>query len=143
MNKYKNKKIEVDGIGFDSLLEAKYYKYLLEQQKKGHVGSFITQPRYLLQESFKKNGKHYRKIEYVADFEVTLSDGTVEFIDIKGRVLPVFAIKQKLFERLYPDMTLKLLNYSAKWGGWIELQELERLRKKNKKVKKCQKKKIN
>ena len=129
MSKYNAKKVEIDGIKFDSLLESKYYLYLVEQRKKGQIGDFITQPRYLLQGSFKKNGKHYRKIEYVADFEVVKIDGTVEVIDIKGMILPVFAIKQKLFERLYPDRTLILLTYVAKWGGWVTLEELKRLRK--------------
>ena len=101
-------------------------------KKYGKIGDFIMQPRYLLQESFKKNGKHYRKIEYVADFEVIQTDGSVEVIDIKGMILPTFAIKQKLFERLYPDRTLILLTYVSKWGGWVTPDELKRLRKVNK-----------
>ena len=132
MSKYNAKKVEVDGYSFSSKLESKYYLYLKEQCKKGQIGDFIMQPRYLLQGSFKKNGKSFRKIEYVADFEVMRRDGSIEVIDIKGMILPVFAIKQKLFERLYPDRTLILLTYVAKWGGWVTLQELKRLRKVNK-----------
>ena len=128
MSKYNARKVEVDGIKFDSILESKYYLHLVEQHKKGQIGDFTTQPRYLLQEKFKKNGKSFRKIEYVADFEVMHQDGSVEVIDIKGMILPTFAIKQKLFERLYPDRTLILLTYVAKWG-WVELDELKRLRK--------------
>jgi len=132
MSKYNAKKVEIDEINFDSLLESKYYLYLLEQKKEGAVSYFKIQPRYLLQEKFKKNGKSFRKIEYVADFEVMHRDGSIEVIDIKGMILPVFAIKQKLFERLYPDRTLILLTYVAKWGGWVTLDELKRLRKVNK-----------
>ena len=129
MSKHKNIKVEIDGIKFDSKIEAKYYSHLLERANDGEIGHFIIQPRYLLQESFKKNGKHFRKIEYVADFEVINLDGTIEVIDIKGQIMPVFALKKKLFERLYPDYSLKLLTHVAKWGGWVTLDELKRLRK--------------
>ena len=132
MSKYNAKKVEVDGHSFSSKIESKYYLYLKEQLKYGKIGDFTNQPRYLLQEKFKKNGKSFRKIEYVADFEVMRRDGSIEVIDIKGMILPVFAIKQKLFERLYPDRTLILLTYVAKWGGWVTLDELKRLRKVNK-----------
>ena len=132
MSKYNARKVEVDGIKFDSLLESKYYSYLLEQQKEGFVSHFKVQPRYLLQESFKKNGVNFRKIEYVADFEVTKSDDTVEVIDVKGMILPAFQIKRKLFERYYMDYTLTLATYVKKWGGWVTLDELKRLRKVNK-----------
>jgi len=129
MSKYNAKKVEVDGHSFSSKIESEYYLYLKEQLKYGKIGDFTTQPRYLLQEKFKKNGKSFRKIEYVADFEVMHRDGSIEVIDIKGMILPTFAIKQKLFERLYPDRTLILLTFVAKWGGWVELDELKRLRK--------------
>ena len=37
------------------------------------ISDLELQPRFLLQESFKKNGKTYRKIEYVADFAYSRS----------------------------------------------------------------------
>lgn len=63
-SKYKNKKVIIDGIKFDSIKEANYYKNLILLKKAGHVIDFKLQPRYLLQESFKKNGKTYRSIYY-------------------------------------------------------------------------------
>lgn len=68
MNKYKNKKTQVDMYVFDSIAESKRYKELALLQRAGEIQNLELQPRFLLQESFKKNGKTYRKIEYIADF---------------------------------------------------------------------------
>lgn len=66
--KYKNKKTQVDMYVFDSIAESRRYKELALLEKAGEIKDLQLQPRFLLQESFKKNGKTYRKIEYVADF---------------------------------------------------------------------------
>lgn len=68
MNKYKNKKTQVDMYVFDSIAESKRYKELALLQREGEIQDLQLQPKFLLQESFKKNGKTYRKIEYIADF---------------------------------------------------------------------------
>ena len=68
MNKYGNRKIIVDNIKFDSIKESIRYKELVLLQKTGKIQDLKLQPRFLLQESFKKNVKTDRKIEYVADF---------------------------------------------------------------------------
>lgn len=68
MNKYRNKKVQVDMYVFDSIAESKRYKELVLLEKAGEICNLELQPRFLLQESFKKNGKTYRKIEYIADF---------------------------------------------------------------------------
>ena len=68
-SKYKSKKVEVDGHVFDSKIEAKYYEQLKWLQNNKQILFFRLQPRYLLQEAFEKDGKSYRKIEYIADFE--------------------------------------------------------------------------
>lgn len=66
--KYKNKKTQVDMYVFDSIAESRRYKELALLERAGEKKDLQLQPRFLLQESFKKNGKTYRKIEYVADF---------------------------------------------------------------------------
>ena len=68
MNKYRNKKTQVDMYVFDSIAESKRYKELALLQRTGEIQNLELQPRFLLQESFKKNEKTYRKIEYIADF---------------------------------------------------------------------------
>ncbi|MBC1499385.1 DUF1064 domain-containing protein [Listeria weihenstephanensis] len=107
-NKYGNKKTTVDGFTFDSKAEAVYYGHLKLLKKAGEVESFKLQPRYLLQEGFKKNGKTHRQIDYIADFEVLYTDGHTEIIDIKGVKTEAFKLKQKLFERKYMDSIICL-----------------------------------
>lgn len=68
MNKYRNKKIQVDMYVFDSIAESKRYKELKLLERAGEISELELQPKFLLQEGFKKNGKTYRKIEYIADF---------------------------------------------------------------------------
>jgi hypothetical protein len=118
-SKYGNKKTVVDGITFDSQAEAIYYRQLKWLKQANQIKDFKLQPRYLLQEGFKKNGKTFRKIEYVADFEVHKSDGTVEIIDIKGALTKEFQLKRKLFERKYLD-SITLLKYE-KGKGFVEV----------------------
>lgn len=106
MSKYRAKKTEVDGIKFDSKKEAKRYITLKELEKKGNIEKLILQPRFLLQEGFRKNGKAYRKIEYVADFMYE-QDGKLIIEDVKGIKTDVYKLKQKLFEKKYQDLTIK------------------------------------
>lgn len=73
MNKYYNKPTVIDGIKFDSKKEAQHYMELKLLQRAGEISNLELQPRFLLQEGFKKNGKTYRKIEYIADFAYSRS----------------------------------------------------------------------
>ncbi|MEK4692473.1 DUF1064 domain-containing protein, partial [Bacillus sp. FSL W8-1202] len=114
-NKYGARKTQVDGITFDSRAEAKYYEQLKWLKVSKQIKDFKLQPRFLLQEAFKKNGKTFRKIEYIADFEVHNLDGSIEIIDIKGVETKEFAIKRKLYERLY-DTPLKVLALDKSLG---------------------------
>lgn len=132
--KYGSKKVEIDGHVFDSQIEAKYYKQLKWLQEHNQILFFRLQPRYLLQEAFQKNGKTFRKIEYIADFEVHHLDGSIEVIDVKGYETEAFKIKRKLFEKKYPHK-LSLVTYVKKYGGWITLDELKKRRKQAKKQK--------
>lgn len=108
-NKYKNKKIIIDGIKFESKAEGKRYSELklLERAKK--ISNLELQPCFILQPSFKKNGKTYRKIEYIADFQYE-ENGQVIVEDVKGMKTKEFQIKRKLFEYKYPDLEIKIIN---------------------------------
>jgi hypothetical protein len=126
--KYGNQITIIDGISFDSKAEAKYYEQLKWLKQGKRIKGFKLQPRYILQDGFVKNGKKYRKIEYVADFEVHKLDGTIEVIDIKGVETKEFTLKRKLFEAKYLD-TLSVLAYHQHLG-FIELDKLKKLKKK-------------
>ena len=106
--KYKNKKTQVDMYVFDSIAESRRYKELALLERAGEIKDLQLQPRFLLQESFKKNGKTYRKIEYIADFMYE-ENGKVVVEDVKGMETKEFKIKRKLFEYKYRGLELKII----------------------------------
>ncbi len=108
MNKYRNKKVIVDDYIFDSIQESKRYKELKLLLKAGEIQNLELQPHFLLQESFRKNGKTYRKIEYIADFKY-IENGKTIVEDTKGIKTDVFKIKQKMFEKKYPELELRII----------------------------------
>lgn len=107
-NKYRNQKTQMDMYVFDSAKEAQRYRELTLLERAGEISNLELQPRFLLQESFKKNGKTYRKIEYIADFKY-MEKGKTIVEDVKGLQTEVFKIKHKLFEKQYPDLELKII----------------------------------
>ena len=108
MSKYNNKKTQVDMYVFDSIAESKRYKELALLEKAGKITGLELQPRFLLQEAFRRNGKTYRKIEYIADFQY-IENGQVIVEDVKGKETEVFKLKRKLFEKKYTELELKLI----------------------------------
>lgn len=119
--KYKNKKVEINGIVFDSIMESDYYKYLQEQVCDGLIKEVRLQPTFLLIPAFQKNKQKIRKITYKADFHVFYADGTEFVIDVKGVETKDFKLKKKLFDYTYPDLELKVLTYYK--SQWIELKD--------------------
>ena len=108
MNKYRNRKIVVDNIKFDRVLEANRYKELKLLQRAKQISNLRLQVPFLLQEGFKKNDKTHRKIEYIADF-VYEENGQTIVEDTKGMKTETFKIKQKLFEYKYPELSIKII----------------------------------
>lgn len=101
-SKYSSAKTDVDGIRFDSKKEAEFYAELKLREKAGEISHLRLQPRYLLQEAFKHEGKQYRETEYVADFEY-IENGETVVIDVKGFRTAVYMLKKKLFLYRYGD----------------------------------------
>ncbi len=102
MSKYKNKKIEYDGIVFDSKKELHRYWELLELEKLNLIKQLQLQKKFVLQDKFKMNGKTIRAITYIADFyyyDIQKNCYIVE--DVKGYRNEVYKIKKKLFQHRY------------------------------------------
>lgn len=107
MSKFHSKKTVVDGIKFDSKLEAKHYKELKERERAGEIRDLILQPEFELTPSFKKNGKTYRKTSYKADFsyfDIGMDKYIIE--DVKGFRTDVYKLKRKLFEYRYTALEI-------------------------------------
>lgn len=117
-SKYNAKKVEVDGIKFDSKVEAEYYLHLKEMQEKKEIQGFERQIKMTLQDSFYLEGVKgkIRAITYVVDFKVTENDGSITYIDVKGIETDVFKMKRKMFMNRYrtPLVTVK-----KRKGGWV------------------------
>lgn len=117
-SKYNAKKVEVDGIKFDSKVEAEYYLHLKEMQEKKEIQGFERQVKMTLQDSFYLEGVKgkIRAITYVVDFKVTENDGSITYIDVKGIETDVFKMKRKMFMNRYrtPLVTVK-----KRKGGWV------------------------
>ena len=109
-NKFKNKKVTVNGKVFDSKKEAQRYQELKLLEKSGIIKDLELQKKFILLEGFKKNNKTYRPIYYYADFVYYLiyeKKTVVE--DVKASKYfktDVYKIKKKLFEYKYPDLTI-------------------------------------
>ena len=104
-NKYGARKVTVDGIKFDSQLEADYYVNLKLLQRAGQINGFCRQARFVLT----PGDDETRATEYVCDFVVFYPDGTTQIVDTKGALTDVFKLKYKMFKERYPTLRLNLL----------------------------------
>ena len=114
MAKYKNKKVHVNGIWFDSQKEAKRYMVLLDMQSQGIISNLRTQVKYVLipaqreftneiytkgrnKGCFKKGKLLERECAYIADFEYfDKQTGEMVVEDTKGFKTKDYTIKRKL-----------------------------------------------
>lgn len=103
--KYGNRKTVIDGVTFDSKAEAERYEELKLLERAGIIRDLQLQPKFTLIPTFRKNGKTFRGITYVADFSY-IENGQKIVEDVKGFKTDVYKIKRKLFEYTYRDITL-------------------------------------
>ena len=67
-NKYRNEKVYLDGIKFDSNRECQRYIELKTMLNAGLIKDLELQKRFILQDGYEMLGKKIRPITYVADF---------------------------------------------------------------------------
>jgi hypothetical protein len=95
-HKFNAKRSEYSGIKFASKKELKRYQELELLQKYGEVLFFLRQIPIHLPAGTK----------YVLDYQVFWSNGEVTFEDVKGMRTPMYKLKKKQVEALYP-ITIK------------------------------------
>jgi len=81
-----------DGIKFQSKKEGRYYLELKLRQKAKEVIFFLRQVPFDLPGN----------VRYWVDYQEFHADGTVHFVDVKGRRTPEYIMKKKMVENLYP-----------------------------------------
>lgn len=96
--KYNNQKKTVDGITFDSILEARRYIILKARLEAGTISDLRLQPHYTIMEGYKDlSGTYIRPVQYIADFSYIINeDGRRIVEDAKGVRTEAYAIKRKL-----------------------------------------------
>ncbi|MDE5581824.1 MAG: DUF1064 domain-containing protein [Treponemataceae bacterium] len=110
-NKFHAKKIEIDGIKFDSQKEAARWQELKLLEKAGEICELERQPRFLLIPKHRKvsGGGYENPVYYIADFSYwncchgIKTTQTVEDVKglRKGTAYQVFVIKRKLMLERY------------------------------------------
>ena len=111
------KKTTVNGINFDSKLEADKYLHLLTLERIGKIKNLKLQVPFELMTKQEKQEKDYipsigkgkaiRAIKYISDFTYTrCSDNALVIMDTKGRTSEVYKIKVKLLRACYPSYTI-------------------------------------
>ena len=91
-SKYRAIPTVIDGIRFASKRESQFYTALYQLKEKNLILYF------LMQVPIKLPGN----VKYVVDFLVFYSDGNVRYIDAKGMKTPMYKLKKKQVEALYP-----------------------------------------
>jgi len=123
-----------DGITFDSELEKRYYSdVLVPFIESGVIADCERQKKYILQPSFKRDGKTVPAIEYKADFYVRFATGSEQVVDVKGYAEPLAKLKRKMFWRVFPDIKYIWIGFSKLDGGWVPYEEIQAGRKQRKK----------
>ena len=93
-NKFNARKVEVDGLKFDSMAEARRWRTLSALEAEGKIAALDRQVRF----SLRVNG--HRIADYVADF-VYQHGGAVVVEDVKGVRTPEYKLKAKLMHALH------------------------------------------
>lgn len=97
-SKYNNKSKMYCGRSYDSYKEANYARDLDWRKEAGEIKEII--PQYKI--DLRVNGKHITN--YYVDFKVIMADGSVQFHEVKGMVLPVWQLKWALFQALVDEI---------------------------------------
>ena len=101
-NKYRAKKVSLDGITFDSIRESKVYGELRLREKAGEIQQLKVHPRWKL------TVDGYHICDYISDFSYyEVENGRAErfrVVDVKSPItakLPEFRLKKKLMAAIY------------------------------------------
>lgn len=112
-SKYNNKKVELEGITFDSKKEAQHYLELKLLEKAGEISDLERQVKFVLipaqrepdtigaRGGIKKGKLLEREAAYIADFVYTDKDGNKIVEDTKGVKTPEYILKRKLMLEKY------------------------------------------
>ena len=112
MTKYHSRKTVINGITFDSHLEADRYQQLMLLAKAGEICDLTLQMEFMIIHGYvdPNTGEKQKSSFYVADF-VYLDCKSHKWIaeDTKGVETKEFRLKWKLVKQKYPEYTFRKL----------------------------------
>lgn len=109
MNKYRNVKVTIDGLKFDSKGEASRWFELVMLQKAGKISDLKRQVPFTLLDDFKDSeGKTIRAVKIVVDFGYT-ENGCEVVEDFKSPASRTkdFLLKKKFFQAKFPHIAFR------------------------------------
>lgn len=141
--KINSKKVEYDGITFDSKDEKAFYVFLQENKEELNIDEMLVHPTYTLIEAYKvdcikcegsgkvKSPKTGRDIQcrscsgtgknqrqdmcYSPDFVVRSKNGKVTVFDVKGYKNETFPLYKKVFENKYGYRVIEVYKKNGVW----------------------------
>lgn len=115
-NKHGAVGMRVDGIWFDSTIEANRYKILKALEYSGHIKNLRVHPKYEITPAGEFGGIKQRATHYVADFEYE-HNGELVTEDVKGQVTSDAIRKMKQFAATYDRQVYIVTDYRDHVGG--------------------------
>lgn len=99
-NKYRNRRVTIDGLKFDSVKEGKRWRQLTILERSGVINALRRQVRIPLIVN------DVLVCTYVADFTYTDETGRKVYEDAKGYRTREYRTKAKLFAALHPGFSI-------------------------------------
>lgn len=124
MGHYKSKKVEYDGVKFDSISERDYYIRLKNDTR---VDDLQVHPKFILLDNFRNSdGKMIRSITFKPDYMYKI-DGQLYIEDIKPIKKTLidadFTLRWKLLQHMYKDQKVifRLIAWDKSKKEFVEL----------------------
>ena len=110
MTKYNAQKTAIDGITFDSKLEAERYTQLRLLEKAGEISMLILQPEFQILRGFinPETGEKIKSKFYIGDFQyIDEANNKIIVEDTKGMETAEFRLKWSLVKSQYPQFEFR------------------------------------
>lgn len=112
-SKYNARKVEIDGLRFDSQKEARRYRELRLREMAGEIVMLECHPRYALVAVHDVASQRDLDIvpvgRYTPDFRYVTREGEVVIEDVKGVKTEAYRLRKRLFEANYYPLTVREL----------------------------------
>lgn len=109
-DKYGRVRKEVNGISFDSTLEANAYQLLMAWLAAGAITDLRLHPVFTLQERFQDHtGRTVRSSRYTADFQFfDVVQRKTRYVDVKGILTPAFNRSMLMMRDKHPGVEIEI-----------------------------------